>query len=262
MCNLGPGSYIKGDPPSVLEPFVINNHSITLQSIDSINENQDSMSLTVIIAIAWKDSRLSLKSDDPSNMPEWFQINDADAEDIFFPTLKINNGRIIEIVKNHGRDHSDNDFWLMYPNLLEHKQTLQVHVNCKFQFRMFPFDSQTCDLIYGDPMQGLEWLKLSSPLVRFSRQSTNFSLESIILQHTDEIFDWIELESLDTFPLFESGFEYSYTGMRIHMKQRSLGLLLGSFYVPTTIFSLLSLVSYTITPDCVRKLHLNFPLLS
>lgn len=140
----------------------------------------------------------------------------------------------------------------MYPDLLEHRQTLQVHINCKFQFRMYPFDAQTCDLIYGDPMQGIEWLKLSPPLVRFQRFSTNFSLDPILLQNTDEVYDWISLESLESFPYFESGFEYSYTGMRIRMKHRSLGLLFGSFYVPTSIFSLLSLVSYTITPESVR----------
>ena len=61
----------------------------------------------------------------------------------------------------------------------------------------------------------------------------------------------IALESLKSFNLLSSGYNYSSTGMRIHFKRNTFGLLVGGYYGPTIIFTLLSLVSYTINADMV-----------
>ena len=61
----------------------------------------------------------------------------------------------------------------------------------------------------------------------------------------------IALESLKPFNVLSSGYNYSSTGMRIHFKRNTFGLLVGGYYGPTIIFTLLSLVSYTINADMV-----------
>ena len=43
----------------------------------------------------------------------------------------------------------------------------------------------------------------------------------------------------------------SSAGVMIHLKRDGLGLLLGSFYVPTGIFAILAMTSYVINPDAV-----------
>ena len=43
-----------------------------------------------------------------------------------------------------------------------------------------------------------------------------------------------------------AGFYYSFTGMTIKLKRNSFDELIGNYYGPTLIFSLLSLVSYAI----------------
>lgn len=61
----------------------------------------------------------------------------------------------------------------------------------------------------------------------------------------------IRLESMSPFLHFEAGYVYSYAGMKMHLKRNSLGLLLGGFYGPTAIFTILSLISFSIDPDVV-----------
>ena len=44
----------------------------------------------------------------------------------------------------------------------------------------------------------------------------------------------------------------SCAGIMIHLKRDGLGLLLGSFYIPTGIFAALAMTSYVVNPDAVR----------
>ena len=48
-------------------------------------------------------------------------------------------------------------------------------------------------------------------------------------------------------------YEYNYpvTGIRIKLRRNQLGRLIGGFYVPTAIFSVLSMISFFIHPDVV-----------
>ena len=48
-----------------------------------------------------------------------------------------------------------------------------------------------------------------------------------------------------------AGYDYSYAGLTIHLKRNKLGLLIGSFYVPTGIFAMLSMISFAINPEMV-----------
>ena len=63
----------------------------------------------------------------------------------------------------------------------------------------------------------------------------------------------VELENLEQFNMTLTRNNYSSTGMRIHIKRNSLGLLIGGYYGPTIIFSTLSLVSYSIKADIVSN---------
>ena len=52
-----------------------------------------------------------------------------------------------------------------------------------------------------------------------------------------------------TLPNYE--FSYPVTVIRIKLKRNQLGILIGGFYVPTAIFSVLSMISFFINPDVV-----------
>ena len=62
----------------------------------------------------------------------------------------------------------------------------------------------------------------------------------------------ISFETLEPEERFLAGFEYSYAGVRIYLKRNDFKLMVGSFYGPTAMFSMLSLISFSINPDIVR----------
>ena len=62
---------------------------------------------------------------------------------------------------------------------------------------------------------------------------------------------WVEINPTT---LIKAG-KISSAGIRIHLKRDRLGLLLGSFYIPTGIFAVLAMASYVINPDAVS--HFN-----
>ena len=72
----------------------------------------------------------------------------------------------------------------------------------------------------------------------------------IIFDHTRLPFN-VSLESIAEYEFSQAGYEYSGVGMRITLTRNNLGLLIGGYFGPTIIFSLLSLVSFTINPDIV-----------
>ena len=53
------------------------------------------------------------------------------------------------------------------------------------------------------------------------------------------------------FGMWAREYEYPATGITIHLERNTLGALIGQFYIPTGIFSLLSLISYFINPSSV-----------
>ena len=61
----------------------------------------------------------------------------------------------------------------------------------------------------------------------------------------------IHLEALPAFQQVWEGVTYTYTGMLMKLKRKSLGQLLSGYYYPTTTFAFLSMMSFLINPDVV-----------
>ena len=61
-------------------------------------------------------------------------------------------------------------------------------------------------------------------------------------------------ESINPFEIQEYEDTFSNTGFTIYFKRNALGLMVSSFYIPTTIFSMLSMLSYSIKIDSVSNL--------
>ena len=187
-------------------------------------------------------------------------MNESDQEEIFFPTMQIYGARNVEKHKHYGPENNDY-FWFLYPKILEHQlhegmleyqQGLQVTAYCPFDFSYFPFDNQYCDFKFGSVGHSVYGILLNSTRVHYSDQLIHNGEGFLPMNDIALPFD-IRLESLKPFELLQSGYSYSYTGMRIHLSRNSLTQLIGSYYGPTVIFSLLSLVSYTMDLEMVRQ---------
>ena len=179
----------------------------------------------------------------------WYAINKDDQNQVYFPTLQINEAKSVSRTRKYGPTDED-FFWFLYPHFFEFQQALKVEIYCTFDFTSFPFDSHECDFEYGASSSYSSVLILNEPWVRYEGEKREFGEGPLNINQSRLPFK-ISLESLKQFEFFQAGFKYSFVGMRMTLTRNSFGLLIGGYYGPTTIFSLLSLVSFSINPDIV-----------
>ena len=129
-------------------------------------------------------------------------------------------------------------------------EEVEITFACHFDFQKFPFDDNTCDLTYFDKLADVSKIILNSTYFvdywgNVIESSQNKSKLKITNTTTPYIFS-VEINPNQT--VFKS---VSAAGIKIYIQRDSIGLLLGSFYVPTGIFAILSIASYVIHPDVV-----------
>ena len=137
-------------------------------------------------------------------------------------------------------------------------EKFQLTFSCTFGFTEFPFDSHECPLKYGEDVSYTKFMRFNSTLASFGEFGTNLSTNTggdpIVLDSLPFRFEF-ELVSLPNFVLlYKQTWPFSYTGIVLKMKRKSLGQLLIGYFYPTASFALLSMVSFLIKPDMVSSL--------
>ena len=146
-------------------------------------------------------------------------------------------------------------FWLdTQENKLQYDEALRVTISCSFNFHNYPFDESYCSLKFGIPsidvalnllqFEPIQILQTNSTYT----EKTKFKLENSNNNHLP--YDiWIEVKS--PFSHYNVGFESPFTGIDFVLKRNTISLLIGGYFVPTSIFALLSMISYFISPEVV-----------
>ena len=132
---------------------------------------------------------------------------------------------------------------------LEYSEEILVKIFCTFDFDDYPFDSHECMLQYGDDSLSTESIILNPSKIAFGNVMTTENQSHIYLHNSPFAFIF-ELESL---PSFMKNYDksYSYTGMKITLRRKSLGQLISGFYLPTGVFAFLSQISFLIKAEAV-----------
>ena len=78
----------------------------------------------------------------------WYAIKEDDQNQLYFPTLRINEAKLVSRTRKYGPTDED-FFWFFYPHNFEFQQALKVEIYCTFDFKSFPFDSHECDFKYA-----------------------------------------------------------------------------------------------------------------
>ena len=146
-------------------------------------------------------------------------------------------------------------FWFVghiIPNItLIYGEGLQLTFSCKFDFSEFPFDSHECEVTYGDVTYGSTKVQLNSPQAIFGNLSNRIGEEPIILKDLPFPF----LFELKPLPVHEKtnsyGWNFSFTGISLKIKRKSLGQLQSSYYYPTASFAFVSMFSFLIKAEKV-----------
>ena len=126
----------------------------------------------------------------------------------------------------------------------------KLKLSCDYDFETFPFDKHYCDLSFVDWRYGIEELIFNTTRkIVFGDQHLTFDNKSSLILTSPKTSFKISAKINSASTTF--GGLYSSTGIRFNLERKSISLLLGSFYVPTGIFSILSMASFVINPDLV-----------
>ena len=123
---------------------------------------------------------------------------------------------------------------------------------CDYNFENFPFDEHDCDLEFGTP-SGVINVTLTFAPVQVLDEGKPKQLvqdQNVDNKHLPFTFS---IRSKSLYPIWSKEYQYPATGVTIHLKRTDLGSLMGRFYIPTTLFSILSLISFFINPDMVSE---------
>ena len=136
---------------------------------------------------------------------------------------------------------------------MEYGEEFQLTFSCHFQLSEFPFDSHECPIYFEDRRYSSKTLSINNITINYGKSWTSVGDDSLNLYDLGLPFEF-ELEAI---PTKEMDIDYNYNvsqaGMVIKIDKRSLGQLLSGYYYPTTSFALLSMISFLINPDVVRK---------
>ena len=133
-------------------------------------------------------------------------------------------------------------------------ELFQLTFSCHFDFAEFPFDSHECPIEYGSGILMQEKMRFDVTMAEFGNLSTKSGGDPIILDDLPFRFEF-QLETLPNFELLhKQTWPFSFTGIVLKMKRKSVGQLLIGYFYPTASFALLSMVSFLIKPDMVSSL--------
>lgn len=235
--------------PSPPLPMLINT-TVTLIDMVDFNTKDNTITIFMQLLAQWTDPGLFLTLDKADHL---FFINQETSESIFFPRLKIQRAEDIQTQINYGPNERKH-FWYKHPSQLEYKETLKVTLYCSFDFSSFPFDQHECSLNFGAFDVAYSKLVLNPPIVNQEDKSVKLGDAPMTLTNERGYLPFdIQMTSKDRFQINDqSGVKYSYVGVKFYFRRNKLGLLMGSYYGPMIIFSLLTLISFFINPEVVR----------
>ena len=141
-------------------------------------------------------------------------------------------------------------FWLAHPHLLIFKQSLKLKFYCDFHFTKFPFDEHTCELKYTTISASINIVKLLPIKIHYG--NTKNEIKTCIDVHQDALpFEILLHGNLENEFLSIDGLTYPVARINIDFRRNTFGLLVGTFYIPTSLFAILSLISFSIEIDMV-----------
>ena len=145
---------------------------------------------------------------------------------------------------------------------MEMYQIIRVTIYCNFDFSDFPFDEQECDLSLYDPVNDKTWIIINEINYLCNNGTCKKENEWMMLQYQHKIPYSIRMKNIgindETWttddPLAPE--PWSISSIKFSFQRNTLGLLIGSFYLPTGLFALLSIGSYIINPEIVSTMML------
>ena len=144
-------------------------------------------------------------------------------------------------------------FWFASSNFATYEEILKIEFNCEMNLKNFPFDTHDCDFDFAESENDAGTEITMLPITIMYKDQVSENLESTITITDLHLPFNIEIIPKESFETFNIDFSMCTTGVTMKFTRKSLGLLLGGFYGPTAAFSILSMISFFISPDAVSS---------
>ena len=188
----------------------------------------------------------------------WFQVEANIAKEIWTPDINFNKLIDQSPIVLAGKSRRKYEFWLkMSDSEVESKlyQSFKVKFACEYHFEYFPFDSHLCNLDYGLEMNSnFSTLMLPIKILGKDTKATLLKKGEYVDIPNNHLPYEFSLTIGDNFLDYNYEFYSPYSSLVIKAHRTQLGSLIGGYYGPTTIFSMLSMISYLINAEVVKLL--------
>ena len=231
---------------------------IRIKQLLEVDEDDETFTLYVDFSLFWNDTRLSMKTDGNEDT-DWFPLLEKRLEHVWTPTIVFTNAISVKKLDTYGDDLTRRFFFYKNETLNSRYFYYQVYLiikmTCNLNFTTFPFDYQKCELHYTNIVGTTKFVELLKPIILDNEESDqkcdgrkSVRIESGILP-----FD-ARLKAVSVADRYDYGGNYSRAGVKVELVRdiTALNQLLGSYFVPTGIFSLLSMFSFFIKAEQVR----------
>ncbi|XP_046397112.1 glycine receptor subunit alpha-4-like [Ischnura elegans] len=232
-----PDGYSVHEPPPLIDGKAVPvEFSVSVKNIPDVNELKQELSVEMNLRIYWRDTRLS--TPDLGNQSSYVSVN---------PTILLSKIWVPDVYTDYAKGVTSQKILSppvslrIYPNgTVRYSARFTMHFACPMEFRMYPGDSQRCEM------------RLES--YGYTRKELNFSWknESRVtnidhrLAHFDYYLEVIDEKGDVNFP---SG-SYPAITLVINLRRR-LSYHLLQTYVPSTMFVVVSWLSFLVPPESV-----------
>ena len=229
---------------------------IWIKQILDVDEEHETFTLFVEFTLTWNDTRIGIVRSKKNKEygRDWFPLLEERIKQVWTPSIVFTNAISVEKLETYGDDMTRRFFLFnstkLHSQYFYYQVFLIIKITCDLNFHSFPFDSQKCELHYTNIIGHNDHIVLDNPIIagrNGSQDSTSYRIPSGVLP-----FDAI-LKSVDIPDKEEMGDLFSRVGVLVELVREDSALhkLIGSYYAPSAIFTIISMFSFFIKPEAV-----------
>ena len=244
------GNYIASEFP---EPSPCQVRStIQLKQLLSVNEEAETITIFIKFRSNWIDQRVGIRRS-PENIEQnetWYPQEDLNR--VWTPKIYFLNAISIEKLNTFGDTLTRSSSYVYPQSMFTYNELMIMTLSCSMDFQRFPLDVQTCYLNYTSLSGSIERIVLSKPKL-LSTAKDNEEKSEIKLDSWTLPFQ-IQMKALESETHLDGQRLSSHACIKITLDRNinELENLLVSFYGPTGIFALFSMISFFIQPEMVQ----------
>ena len=218
---------------------------IRIQEVVGIDEEKQVIRLIAKLVLLWNDTRINYNFVEGKRgvYHPWYLLDESIGVKIWTPHVYFTNS-VSLLPGSHS--FSKGSLWYNHPNGFMLQEMKEFSWSCQMHFGGYPYDTHKCVIGLSNSIGTSDLVTLNPPKL-YPRQQTKQNGSFLHLSDNNVQFD-ITFRSLPSSTTQEFSNNYSLAQFEITLSRKpdAARQLLPSYFVPTLIFSVLSLISFCI----------------